>query len=316
MPDVFINRIGSALGEQSRDMEETATLNKLLSPCDVIRGAGFARHHVCGESTTAYDLARRAVSELGPAIDETGAIIYSTCIPANANLGATAEFERNGDVKHLMDFPASHLQADFGLERASVIGLTQQACTSLLGSIRLARALLVAEPDVRKVLCVTADRFPNGAYYEQAYNLISDGAAACIVSAKREGFRVIAAHAITNGALAQASDDETVGTYFSYIHKIINETLSKAGLTLKDIDWIVPQNTNVSAWKILARLLPFDFDRIFLGTIADIGHIISSDNLVNLLHIDNAGKIRGGERLLLVMAGFGLNWQALILEKV
>ena len=68
MPDVFINRIGSALGEQSRDMEETAALNKLLSPCDVIRGAGFARHHVCGESTTAYDLARRAVSELGPAI--------------------------------------------------------------------------------------------------------------------------------------------------------------------------------------------------------------------------------------------------------
>ena len=316
MPEVYVNRITSALGEEARDVEETAACNKMVSSCDVIRQAGFARHHVCSEATTAYDLARRAVAELGAEIDGTGAIVYSTCIPANANLGASDAFARSGDVKHLMDFPASHLQADFGLDGASVIGLTQQACTSLLGSIRVARALLVSEPELRKVLCVTADRFPNGALYEQAYNLISDGAAACVVSGERRGFRVVAWHAITNGALAQASDDETVGAYFSYIHKIIIETVAKAGLTLPEIAWVVPQNTNVSAWKILARLLPFDPERIFLGSIAEIGHIISSDNLVNLRLMDDAGLIHAGERLLLVMAGFGLNWQALILEKV
>ena len=316
MPDVFVNRIASALGEECRDVEQTAAMHKLLSPPDVIRGAGFATHHVCGEGTTAYDLARRAVAALGDEVNGSGAIIYSTCIPANANVGSAKEFEAGGDVKHLMDFPASHLQADFGLDGASVIGLTQQACTSLLGSIRIARALLTSEPEIGKVLCVTSDRFPAGAFYEQAYNLISDGAAACIVSRKPEGFRVVATHAITNGALAQASDDETVGTFFSYMHKIIGETLAKAGLTLNDIQWIVPQNTNVSAWKILARLLGFDFDRVFLGTIGEIGHIISSDNLVNLMRMESAGQIRSGERLLLVMAGFGLNWQALILEKV
>jgi len=316
MPEAYVNCIASALGEESRDVEETAARNELVSSSDVIRQAGFARHHVCRQTTTAYDLAHRAVSGLGSAIDDAGAIVYSTCIPANANLGASEKFVQSGDVKHLMDFPASHLQADFGLKGASVIGLTQQACTSLLGSIRLARALLVSEPDLQKILCVTADRFPVGAFYEQAYNLISDGAAACVVSRKPEGFRVVATHAITNGALAQASDDETVGTYFNYIHKIITETVARAGLRLQDIDWIVPQNTNVSAWKILARLLPFDCERIFLGTIADIGHIISSDNLVNLQHMDASELIRSGERLLLVMAGFGLNWQALIMEKV
>ena len=316
MPDVFVNRIGYALGDECRDVDETAAMHGLASPPDVLRGAGFAKHHVCGGGTTAYDLARRAVAALGPAIDGSGAIIYSTCIPANANAGSTKEFESSGDVKHLMDFPASHLQADFGLDGASVIGLTQQACTSLLGSIRIARALLTAEPETGKVLCVTSDRFPNGAFYEQAFNLISDGAAACVVSPKPEGFRVLATHAITNGALAQASDDETVGTFFSYTHKTIAETLAKAALTMNDIHWIVPQNTNVSAWKILARLLAFDFDRIFLRTIGEIGHIISSDNLVNLVHMERAGEIRSGERLLLVMAGFGLNWQAVILEKV
>ena len=316
MTDVYVNRIASALGDEARDVEHTASCKKLMSAADVIRQAGFSRHHVCSESTTAYDLASRAVKELGHSIDGTRAIIYSTCIPANANLGDSREFERTGDVKFLMDFPASHLQADFGLDDANVIGLTQQACTSLLGSIRLSRALVLSEPDVDKVLCVTADRFPNGAIYEQAYNLISDGAAACVVSKEAVGFRVITTHAITNGALAQATDDETVGTYFNYVHKIITEVVAKAGLRLQDIDWIVPQNTNVSAWKILARLLPFDCERIYLGNIGNIGHIISSDNLVNLAQMDRDALVERGQRLLLVMAGFGLNWQAVILEKV
>ena len=315
MREAYINRIGSALGELSREVEETAAAKRVLSACDVFRQAGFARHHVCAGTTTAYDLARRAVQELGADIEGTGSIIYSTCLPQNANLGVVDDFSRDGDVKHLMDFPASHLQADFGLEGASVIGLTQQACTSLIGSIRLARALLASEPELEKVLCVTADRFPEGAIYEQAYNLISDGAAACTVSDRTEGFRIVAAHAITNGALAQASDDETVGTYFTYMHKIIAEVLAKAKLRPDQIDWVVPQNTNVSAWKILARLLQFDSERVFLATIGEIGHIISSDNFVNLQRLESSGAIRSGQRLLLVMAGFGLNWQAVILER-
>ena len=136
---------------------------------------------------TAYDLARAAVAQLaaaGPA-RRLDAIVYATCLPANGNIGARPSSPRPADVKDLMDFPASRLQADFGLDRAIVFGLNQQACTGMLGSLRLAGALLATEPAWRRVLCVTADRFPPGAGYEQAYNLISDGAAACVVSRDR-----------------------------------------------------------------------------------------------------------------------------------
>lgn len=316
----YVNRIGTALGDEMRTVEATAGAGGVLTACSILREAGFSQHHVCRETTTSYDLARRAVEDLGDAARDNaaasmGAILYSTCLPANANLGDPREFERTGDVKHLMDFPASHLQADFGFHGASVVGLTQQACTSLIGSMRLARALLVSESDLENILCVTADRFPAGAKYEQAYNLISDGAAACIVSTKPEGFRIVASHAITNGALARASDDETVGSYFTYMHRIITETLKRAGLAMAQIDWIVPQNTNLNAWKILCHLLKFDVARVYLESIGDVGHIISSDNLVNLQRLDQSGRIGSGQRVLLVMAGFGLNWQSMILEK-
>jgi 3-oxoacyl-[acyl-carrier-protein] synthase-3 len=177
-------------------------------------------------------------------------------------------------------------------------------------------SLLTTEPDLGRVLCVTADRFPRGALYEQAYNLISDGAAACMVSREARGYRLVASHQITNGALAQASDEETVGSYFNYTNRLIRDTLSRAGLTMGDIAWVVPQNTNVTAWKILSRILRFDYERVFFETIGEIGHIISSDNVVNLLALERARSVKPGDRLLLVMAGFGLNWQAVVLEKV
>jgi 3-oxoacyl-[acyl-carrier-protein] synthase-3 len=313
---LYVDRVAWALGEERRTVEEAGGRGLLVSAPPLLREAGFDQHHTCGDATTAYHLAARAVEPIRAHLAGTGALVYATTLPLNGSIGSEARFRETRDVKHLMDFPASHLQADFGLDGAFVIGLAQQACTGLLGSLRLAAALLRAEPDVRRVLCVTADRFPPGALYEQSYNLISDGAAACLVSTEPGGYRLLAAHAITNGALATASDDETVGVYFSYTHRAIRETLARAGLSMEDIAWIVPQNMNVRAWQILARLLKIDEARVAYPTLPSIGHVIAADNLINLATLHAQGGVRPGDRVLLVMSGYGLNWQCVILEAV
>ena len=313
--EVFVDHIGYALGEVTRTVEETGARGDLLSQPDVLREAGFCVHHVSGPRQTAYDFARQAVQTVERELGNVGAIIYSTCIPANANIGRADAYLESRDVKNFMDFPASHLQSDFGLDRAIVIGLSQQACTGLLGSLRLAQALLRSEPETERVLCLTSDRFPEGALYEQSYNLISDGAAACVVSLAPASFRLLAAHGITNGALAQASDDETAGSFFAYTHRVIQETLAKAGLQISDVAWFVAQNMNRKATDILARLLKFDPGRAVSPTLPEVAHVISGDNLINLKYLAERGQIQGGERVLLCMAGYGLNWQCVILEK-
>lgn len=315
MTEAFVDHLSVALGEATFTVDQAERAGKILSSGAALKESGFRLHHVCGAETTAYDLAYRAADELRGMLGDIGAIVYATCIPANGSMGDVNKFRETGDVKYLMDFPASRLQSAFGMERAIVIGLNQQACTGMLGSLRIARLLLRAEPEVERVLCLTADRFPKGALYEQSYNLISDGAAACVVSREPVGFRLLACHGITNGALAAASDDEVVGTYFSYTHRVIQETLAKAKLTIDRIDWIVPQNTNIKAWQILARLLNFDFARVALPTLGDIGHMISGDNIANLKRLVDGKQVRPGERVLLVTAGYGLNWQCAILEK-
>src|SRR5262249_10146427 len=213
-------------------------------------------------------------------------------------------------------FPVSRLQARFGLSKAVVFGLNQQACTAMLGSVRLAGAMLAAEPGWRRGLCVAADRFPEGAVYEQADNLISRGGAACLVGREPAGFRLVAAHQITNGALGRASDDETVGSYFSYTHRLFTETLERAGLTAAGVDWVVTQNTNDKAWQILARLLGIPLERVWSPSMSDVGHVISADNIVNLAQLVTSGQLRPGQRVALMMAGVGLKWHCLLLEAV
>jgi 3-oxoacyl-[acyl-carrier-protein] synthase-3 len=81
-----------------------------------------------------------------------------------------------------------------------------------------------------------------------------------------------------------------------------------------DIDWVVPQNTNSKAWQILSRLVGIDHRRVWLPTLPDVGHVISADNVINLASLVSSGQLRAGQRVLLLMAGFGLNWQAVVLE--
>jgi len=314
--EVFLHDLAYALGDDAFDVEASEAAGRTRSSAKTLRLAGFERHHVCRPATTSLDLARRTVEPLRGSLADTGAIVYATCLPLNGNVGSSAEFERTRDVKHLMDFPVSRLQADLGLDDAVAIGLNQQACTGMLGSARIARALLHAEPDLERVLCVTADRFPEGALYEQSYNLISDGGAAWIASREPRGFRLLACHQITNGALSLVSDDESVGTYFNYTHRVIQETLRQAKLDSSDLAWIIPQNMNVKAWQILARLLRFAAERIYFDPLPEVAHVISGDNVINLLGLDASGRLERGDRILLVMAGYGLNWQCVLVEKV
>ena len=315
MIDTYVGSPCYVLGDVAATVEESAKAGRFISHCDDLVEAGFRRHWMCGAGTTVYDLAKRCAGELDADLEGTGAIIYATCLPENACVGDRGEFERTGDIKPLLNYPASRLQADLGLPGAEVIGVNQQACTSMLGSLRLAQALLRTEPELGQVLCLTSDRFPPGALYEQTYNVISDGAAACLVSTAPQSFRLVATHHITNGAMAQATDDEVVGSYFAYTHRLVQATLAKAGLNVGDIDWIVPQNTNVKAWQILSRLLGVDFERVHFPTMPDVGHVISGDNIVNLRHLEQSGQLESSDRVLLVMAGFGLNWHCTILEK-
>lgn len=319
MRKTYIQNLSYALGSQKTHIEDSYRAGRLFSQLDQLKSAGFEFHHICPENSSAYELAHQSVQQVleqRGQLQDIDVIIYATCLPINANIGDTEEYKKTRDIKHLITYPASKLQADFNLSQAFVVGIDQQACTSMLGAIRLADMFIKTDPSLNNILCLTADKFPSDAKYEQSYNLISDGAASVIVSSKELGFRILTCTQITNGAMAQASDDETVGQYFTYSHRLILESLDKLGLKMKDIRYVIPQNTNSAAWQILGSLLNFDLSMVLMETLSEVGHCISGDNIINLKHASERGAFEKGDKALMLMAGFGLNWQCVIIEKV
>ncbi len=314
--NAYVSHFASALGSRRQSVEDAHAADQLVSPVAALRDAGFAQHHVCSDDETSYDLAARAFEASAIDPQSVDAIVYSTCLPQNGNVTNGASFLQSRDVKHLMRFPASDLQANYGMHRAVVIGLNQQACTGMLGALRIARSLLISEPELENALCITADRFPAGAKYEQAYNLISDGAAACLVSRDKSGLRLRDVHHVTNGAMVGASDDETVGSYFNYTCRLVEETLERNDIELADVRWVVPQNVNRKAWQILSNLLRLAPEQAWFPSIEDAGHVISADNIINLAALQTSGELRPGDLLLTFMAGYGCNWQCALLEAV
>ncbi len=316
MSVVYVSHLASALGSDTQTVEQAEAADQLVSDAKSLRDAGFESHHVCPVDENSYQLAARAFVESGIDAGTIDAIIYSTCLPVNGNICDVKKFDCSRDVKHLMHFPASELQAEFGMQNAFVIGLNQQACTGMLGALRLARNMLHGEESLERILCITAERFPQNAKYEQSYNLISDGAAVCLLSREPQGFRLVDVHHITNGAMVNATDDETVGSYFNYTCRLIEEALERAGTVLSEIHWVVPQNTNRKAWQILSRLLGLEPSQAYFPSMATTGHVISADNIINLAALRDSDQLRSGDKILTFMAGYGSNWQCALLEAV
>jgi 3-oxoacyl-[acyl-carrier-protein] synthase-3 len=111
----FVDSFTFALPEHHESVFDCAQRGATIYDAQLLQDAGFERHHFCN-GTDAYSLAHQAVSKLEEQLDGVGAIVYSTCLPLNGNAGNCSEFDRTGDVKYLMDFPASRLQSAFQLD--------------------------------------------------------------------------------------------------------------------------------------------------------------------------------------------------------
>src|SRR5439155_23397078 len=152
-------------------------------------------------------------------------------------------------------YPGARLQFDLGLERATVIGLDQFACTTLFAAIRLPPSLCVTE-GATHVLCVCSEFYPAGAGREAITNCTADAACAVLVEAEGERNRIKGAFTITKGFLWQANGmrDEVMASYFPTATNVLRRTVAEAGWRPQDVDWVVPHNVSRTSWDILLPL--------------------------------------------------------------
>jgi 3-oxoacyl-[acyl-carrier-protein] synthase III len=323
MTDVGIDAVTYWLPAHAPTLDELEQQGALRGPASTLASFGFERARVA-ESESHVDMAvhaaRALLAETGTSPDDIDLVLYAGALTSSTTMECGPA--PAGAVLHmrdLMDFfkyPASCLQSELDLANATVAGIDQQGCAAIFSAVRLARATLLAEPDVRTVLCVSADRLPHGSSREVVYNLVSDGACAMLVRRNPERNRIIATHQVTKGAFWDSGslENEIIAAYFPTARTVIEDTLRKAGVTLADIDWIIPHNVSRRSWEILLGLIGCPPAKLFGQNIGRVGHTIAADNFINLRDATDAGLLRKGDLLLLFTFGYGLNWGCMVIE--
>src|SRR5262249_17793245 len=119
---VFVDGFAYALGGRRGHVRDSPGPGRLISAPGRLESRGSGWHRACEPQTGAYELARQATrrTAAGHRLESVDVLVYSTCLPLNGNVGDVGRWERTRDVKHLMDFPAGRLQAEFGMDRAFV----------------------------------------------------------------------------------------------------------------------------------------------------------------------------------------------------
>jgi 3-oxoacyl-[acyl-carrier-protein] synthase III len=323
MTGVGIDAVTYWLPSASPTLAELEQRGALRGPAATLAGFGFRQARIA-ESESHVDMAvnaaRALLGETGTAPDEIDLVLYAGALTSSTTMECAPAPEGSVlQLRDLMDFfkyPVSRLQSELDLTSATVAGVDQQGCAAIFSAVRLARATLLAEPDVRTVLCVSADRLPHGSTRDVVYNLVSDGACAMLVRRDASRNRILATHQVTKGAFWDSGslENEIIAAYFPTARTVIEDTLRKAGVTLADIAWVIPHNVSLRSWEILLGLIGCPREKLYAENIGRVGHTIAADNFINLRDATDAGVVRTGDLLLLFTFGYGLNWSCMVLE--
>ena len=217
---------------------------------------------------------------------------------------------------------AQLVKDDLGLTDAEAFGLSHQACVSSLGAIEVLGELLRAEGgEGAYALMVTGEKayspivqhVPNTA-------IMADAAAACLVTIGGVG------------DVVRSFATRTLGEYAQWMeltqraeHRVRGEVRAAGsptsstrpwrtpGLTLDEVDLVIPHNVNMLSWRQSIKELGITPDKVFLDNIARYSHTFASDVFVNYTTLREAGRLVDGAHYLLVSVGLGATFGAMVI---
>jgi len=203
-------------------------------------------------------------------------------------------------------------------------------------------AALVASGAYRRVLVVSteAGSFARNLSQPESAALIGDGAAAVVLeptpedeTSELEGWRMLTypkgaeltelrgggQRRYPNHADTQPDDHffsmDGPGIYRMArprVHLVVRELLADLGLTIADIDWVVPHQASGPGLELLPRL-GFASDRV-VNIVGEYGNCIAASIPMALASLSASGRVRRGDRVLLLGTGAGLSVAGAVLR--
>ncbi|MHA3792510.1 beta-ketoacyl-ACP synthase III [Sphingomonas sp. YL-JM2C] len=305
---------GSAL---PRRQVSNAELARTVDTSDewIVERTGIRNRYVAGEgettSTLATEAARKAIEAAGIAPSDIGLIILATATPDQT-------------------FPASATMVQAALGIGDCVAFDVQAvCSGFLYALSVADSM-IRGGSATHALVIGAETFSRILDWEDRTTcvLFGDGAGAVVLKAEEGGDRgVLATRLHADGRHNQLlyvdggpSTTQTVGKLrmkgqevfrhaVTNLAQVLREVMGDAGLTVDDIDWVVPHQANRRILDATARKLGLPAERVIVTVDQHANTSAASVPLAFDVAVRD-GRIKPGDLLVLEAMGGGFTWGA------
>ena len=97
------------------------------------------------------------------------------------------------------------------------------------------------------------------------------------------------------------------------VPKSVEALIEKAGISVEDIDIVVPHQANARIVQIVARKLKIPMEKFYLN-MEEYGNTSSASIPIALNEMDNKGLIKKGDNVLITGFGAGLTWGSMLIK--
>jgi 3-oxoacyl-[acyl-carrier-protein] synthase III len=274
---------------------------------------GIVSRHIADEKQTSSDLAlqasKRALEAAGVQASEIDLIIVATSTP-----------------DYVFPSTACLLQAKLGTSGSAAFDV-QAVCSGFVYAIATADTF-IRSGQYKKALVVGAEVFSRILDWNDRGTcvLFGDGAGAVVlVAGEKPGIHASILHAdgnqagmlsvpgnVNRGAIAGSAFLQMDGqAVFKFAVRVLDEsareTVAAAGMTLDDVDWLIPHQANVRILDAVARKLKLPAQKLVV-TVDHHGNTSAASVPLALDEFVRAGRILPGQRILMQGVGGGFTW--------
>jgi len=240
---------------------------------------------------------------------------------------------------YLMPATACLVQTALGAEHAGAFDV-EAACTSFVSGIAIANGMISAG-SVKNALVIGAETLSRmldmtdrttcvvfgdgaGAAVLQASNasvgvesavLHSDGAKGELLYIKAGASRVPATHSTVDQGqhYIRMQGGEVFKMAVKSMADAAEEAIEEAGLRLSDIDIVIPHQANRRIIEGMAKRLSISMEKVFIN-LHKYGNTSAASIPIALAEAADEGRMKRGDKVLLVAFGAGFTWGASVLE--
>jgi len=313
-----IRGVGSALPKRRVDNAELAAQVDTTDEW-IVERTGIRTRYIAGEgettATLAYAACQKALTHAGLEAKSIDLIVLATATPDQT-------------------FPSSatRVQAMLGIDDAVAFDV-HAVCTGFLYALSVADAMVRAG-NANRALVIGAETFSRILDWEDRTTcvLFGDGAGAVVLEAQETEERgILATRLHADGRhgdmLYVDGGPSTTGTVGKlrmkgrevFRHAVVNlatvlgEVLEVAGLSVDDVDWVVPHQANARIIDATARKLGLSPDRVVV-TVDQHANTSAASVPLALDAAVQDGRIKQGDCVVLEAMGGGFTWGAAVLR--